>query len=212
MVKENQPLNIQEIKAFELFELLKSKDLLTAEHSLNVACLTKIFVRDFMRTEMDCNKAFIAGLLHDIGKVLLPDYVFENHVITTEEERNVIKQHPLYTKLILENKGFDNDIIKVAYLHHERADGSGYPSGLKVYEITPTTRILSIVDSFSAIMEDRPYREGQTLKKAVEILLDEKNLFDVSMLSCFIKNINRVAYAASLEMVFYKHQLLKKVD
>lgn len=209
---QNIALKKQELTAFGLFDLLKCKDLLTAEHSLNVACMTKILVRDFMRAEMGYNKAFIAGLLHDIGKVILPDYVFEDHVITTDEEMNVIKQHPVYTKLILENKGFDPDIIKAAYLHHERVDGSGYPSGLKAYDITPAARVLGIVDSFSAIIEDRPYREGQSLKRAVEILLDEKELFDVDVLSCFIKNINKVVHAASLEMIFYKHQLLKKVD
>jgi HD-GYP domain-containing protein (c-di-GMP phosphodiesterase class II) len=154
----------------------------------------------------------IAGLLHDIGKIILPDYVFEDHIITSEDEKDVIRQHPGYTKVILENKGFDPDIINAAYLHHERVDGSGYPSGLKAYEIPPTAKILSIVDSFSAITEDRPYREGQSLKRAVEILLDEKELFDVSMLSSFIKNINQVVHAASFEMVFYKHRLLKKVD
>lgn len=199
-------------KAFGLYDILKWRDSLTAEHSLNVACLTKILVCDYINADMGKDKAFIAGLLHDIGKIKMPDFVFRNYVLSSQEDKDIIRQHPIYTKAILENTGFDNEIITTAYQHHERFDGSGYPSGIKENDITPTARILSIVDSFSAITEDRPYREGQPIKRAVEILLEEKELFDVSMLTAFIKNINQVVHAAGQEMNWYKHALLKRVN
>lgn len=192
-------------KAFNLFEILANRDILTAQHSLNVACLTKTLAANFIKTELGKEKAFIAGLLHDIGKVKMPDFVFSNYVIDTQEEKEVIQQHPAYSKAILENMGFDADIVKASYQHHERFDGSGYPSGLKEFQITPAARLLSIVDSFSAILEDRPYRKGANVKNAVDILLQEKELFDVQMLSTFFKHINHIVSLSGIEVERYKN-------
>jgi len=157
-------------KAFKLFEILGNRDLLTAQHSLNVACITKVLVAHYIKTELGKEKAFIAGLLHDIGKVKMPDYVFSNYVIDDQEEKNIIMEHPAYSKAIIERLDFDQDIINAVFQHHERFDGSGYPSGLKEFQISPAARLLGIVDSFSAIQEDRPYRKGSNVKKTVDIL------------------------------------------
>ncbi len=192
-------------KAFALFELLAKKDILTAHHSLNVACLSKTIAAHYIKTELDKDKVFIAGLLHDIGKIKLPDFVFSNHVIVKPEEKAIIEMHPIYSKEILECAGFDTDIINAVFQHHERFNGSGYPSGLKGYDITPAARLLSIVDSFSAILEDRPYRKGANVNQAVDIILHDKNLFDVQMLSTFFKHINHVINLSSLEVEKYKN-------
>lgn len=192
-------------KAFALFELLAKKDILTAHHSLNVACLTKILATKYIKTELDKDKAFIAGLLHDVGKIKLPDFVFSNHVIVKPEERAIIEMHPVYSREILECSGFDADIIIAVSQHHERFNGSGYPSGLKGYEITPAARLLSIVDSFSAILEDRPYRKGVNVNQALDIILKDKNLYDVDMLTVFIKNINRIMSLSGIEFEKYNN-------
>lgn len=192
-------------KAFALFELLAKKDILTAHHSLNVACLSKTIAAHYIKTELNKDKVFIAGLLHDIGKIKLPDFVFSNHVIVKPEEKAIIEMHPIYSKEILECAGFDTDIINAVFQHHERFNGSGYPSGLKGYDITPAARLLSIVDSFSAILEDRPYRKGANVNQAVDIILHDKNLFDVDMLTVFFKNINRIMSLSGIEFERYNN-------
>lgn len=195
-------------KAFALFELLAKKDILTAHHSLNVACLSKTIAAHYIKTELNKDKVFIAGLLHDIGKIKLPDFVFSNHVIVKPEEKEAIMQHPKYSKMILEDFAFNPIIITAAYQHHERLDGSGYPSGLKELEIVPIARLLGIVDSFSAIMEDRPYRKGAEINKAIDILLKDQGLYDTDMLTIFIKNINQVLSYTRLELESYKRRFI----
>ena len=198
-------------KAFALFELLAKKDILTAHHSLNVACLTKVLAAEYINADIGKDTAFIAGLLHDIGKMKMPDYVFGNHIITGQEEKKTIMQHPHYSKKILEDFNFDPIIITAAYQHHERLDGSGYPSGIKELEIIPIARLLGIVDSFSAIMEDRPYRKGAETRKAIEILLRDQGLYDTDMLTVFIKNINQVLSYTRQEVESYKRRFIHGV-
>lgn len=196
-------------KAFMLFKVLGNKDGLTAQHSLNVACIMKTLVTHFIKTELGGEEAFIAGLLHDIGKLKMPSYVFKNHIITHEKEIKVIQQHPKYSKQILEGYSFDPLIVSAAYQHHERLDGSGYPSGLTAFEISSTARLLGIVDSFSAIKEDRLYRKGVESNKAIELLLEKQGIYDVDMLSIFIKNINHILICSKLEVDGYKRWVSK---
>lgn len=193
-----------ETKAFYLFDVLKKRDYLTAEHSLNVACIAKIAAASYIKVDLTSDKVFTAALLHDIGKIKMPDYIFKNHIISGPEERRIIMQHPVYTKTILENMDFDTDIIEAASQHHERVDGSGYPSGLKRTEISQTAKLLGIIDSFSAIMENRPYRKGKSLIIAIETLLKAKALYEANMLSKFIKNVNTIVSAADRELISFK--------
>ena len=194
----------KEAKTVNLLGALKNRDISTAEHSLNGACLNKTIADNFISIDLKKDKAFGSALLHDIGKIKMPDYVFSNHIIKSQDELKIIMQHPQFTKDILEKAGFDMDIIRAAYQHHERFDGSGYPSGLKKFQITPAARLLGIVDSFAALTEDRPYRKGVSIKKAVEILFKDKKLYDPQMLNMFLENVTLIAQITATEIQNYQ--------
>jgi putative nucleotidyltransferase with HDIG domain len=199
-------------KAFQLFELLSHRDILTAQHSINVACLMYILESYYINTGLGADNAFIAGLLHDIGKVKLPDYVFSNYVIDTQEDKNVIMQHPAYSKYLIVKTGFDTDIVNAVFQHHERFDGSGYPAGIQKNYITPAARSLAIADSFSALTEDRPYRAGISIESAVNILIRDRSLYDPKMLSVFLNNITHIKELVNVEYEKYKFKVTKNIN
>lgn len=176
-------------KAWDLFGLLMRRDLCTGEHSLHVACMAKK-MSSYVCGHFGEEKLFISGLLHDIGKIEFPDYLFGDHIVSEEEDYRIIKKHPLYSKKILSGCGFDNDIVRVAYEHHERFNGSGYPSGLKENQISFESRIIAILDSFSAIIKGRPYKEGiKDIDLALSILTEEPGQYDDSLLEIFKNNV-----------------------
>jgi putative nucleotidyltransferase with HDIG domain len=174
------------------------RDTKTGEHSLEVACMAR---------EMSClipntigkEKCFIAGLLHDTGKIKMPDFVFQNYIVKSAADWQIIREHPVHSKEILEKAGFDKEIINACYTHHEKMNGKGYPQRLKGKEIPLEGRMLAIIDSYSAISRDRPYRMGTDLKQAVNILIRDKDIYDLELLSIFIQNINKITTAAKIE-------------
>ncbi len=120
--------------------------------------------------EPECWQIRVAGYLHDVGKLAIPKEIIEKGGKLNEEEFNTLKSHPYHTFRTLENiKGLEV-INEWASFHHERLDGSGYPFCLKSKELSLGSRIVSIADVFTAIMEDRPYRPGMAPERALEVL------------------------------------------
>jgi PAS domain S-box-containing protein len=106
-------------------------------------------------------------LLHDIGKVGIPDAILNKPGALTDEEREVIKKHPVYAYQMLYPISYLRPALDIPYCHHEKWDGSGYPRGLKGEEIPLAARIFAIVDVFDALTSDRPYRAAWTVEKTV---------------------------------------------
>ena len=116
-------------------------------------------------------KALKAGaLLHDVGKLAVPDHILNKPGKLTEAEFEKMKIHTTVGGQILERVGFPYPVVPVVLYHHEQWDGRGYPEGLKGEEIPLTARILSVVDCFDSVREDRPYRRGMTREEACSML------------------------------------------
>jgi len=100
------------------------------------------------------------ALLHDVGKIAIPDSILLKPASLTAEERALIQMHPVYAYEMLSPIRFLNTAIDIPYCHHEKWDGSGYPRGLKGEEIPFAARIFSIIDVWDALVSDRPYRKA----------------------------------------------------
>ena len=121
--------------------------------------------------ENEVERIKLGALLHDIGKIGIPEHILRKPTMLTDEEWKIMKQHPTIgtDKVLLPNKSL-HDLIPIVKYHHEHIDGSGYPCGLKGDEIPISAKIVAIADSFHALISDRPYRKGLSVNKACEIL------------------------------------------
>ena len=144
----------------------------TAAHSQNVAKVAKCIALYTGFSEIESEKIFLAGLLHDIGKLAVPNEILIKPGALTENEFDIVKQHSYYSYYILQQvEGFE-EIAVWAGFHHETLDGNGYPFGLKAPEINLGSRIIATADIYCALLEDRPYRSGMTRNQIINIMND----------------------------------------
>ncbi len=151
-------------------QLLDLKDLNTGVHSTRLAEWAVRIGRD-LGLDDDCLRDLeAAAILHDIGKIGVPDAILRKPAKLTEEEYDVIKKHPEYGWAVLRAvPGFERVSLFVLH-HHEAFDGKGYPAGLRGDEIPIGSRIVSVMDSFDAMVSSRPYRKGMPLEEAIKRL------------------------------------------
>jgi HD-GYP domain-containing protein (c-di-GMP phosphodiesterase class II) len=151
-------------------QLLDLKDLNTGVHSTRLAEWAVRIGRD-LGLDDDCLRDLeVAAILHDIGKVGTPDSILKKPSRLTEEERRVIQKHPEYGWAVLRVvPGFERVSLFVLH-HHEAYDGTGYPAKLRGDESPIGARIVSVMDSFDAMVSSRPYRRGLPMDEAVKRL------------------------------------------
>ena len=143
--------------------------------------------------EMDLNKEVIeeirvAGTLHDIGKMYVPSEILTKPGRLTEPEFNMIKTHPEAGYDILKMIEFPWPVAPVVLQHHERIDGSGYPSGLSAKDIRPEARILAVADVVEAMSSHRPYRPARGIDKALEEVSQNRGiLYDPAVVDTCLK-------------------------
>ena len=155
-----------------LLERLKVFSPMTYEHSVNVSNLALLFGERLGLDVESIEKLKIAGLLHDIGKLKIPDSILHKPTKLTKEEYLVIKKHPLYGVNILIEADFKNkEILEIILYHHERQDGLGYPYGLTENLIPTLAQILSICDCFDAMYAQRCYKNADDLEKIKQELI-----------------------------------------
>jgi len=131
-------------------------------------------------------------LLHDIGKMGIPDRILLKPGALNEEEWKIMRQHPVMAYDLLSSIPYLKDSLEVPYAHHEHWDGSGYPRGLKGKEIPLSARIFTIVDVWDALSSDRPYRKGWDRLTVTKYLMDNKSvLFDPRLVDLFLEMINQ---------------------
>ncbi|HDZ62172.1 MAG TPA: HD domain-containing protein, partial [Nitrospirae bacterium] len=128
------------------------------------------------------------ALLHDIGKMGVPDSILLKPGPLTEEEWEIMKQHPVYAFEMLYNIEYLHPALEIPYYHHEKWDGTGYPKGLKGKDIPLSARIFAVVDVWEALASDRPYRPAWSRDKIREhIRLLAGNHFDPSVVEVFLR-------------------------
>lgn len=140
--------------------IVDAKSPFTAQHSLGVARLARLLGERLGVSRQNCDKLEIAGLLHDLGKLRVPDEILDKPGSLDDRERTIIHTHSFETYQILRHiKGFEEITLWAAY-HHEEPGGSGYPFHLKGEDLPLEARILRVADIFQAMAQDRPYRPG----------------------------------------------------
>jgi hypothetical protein len=158
--------------------LLEMRDPDTAIHSARVAAISRDIAVEMGLPADEQSRIHLAGLLHDVGKVGVPDEVLLKPGRLSDDERRAMERHArLSAEALAGIPGF-GDLARMVYAHHERIDGSGYPEGVTGDELPLGARILGVADTFEAITADRPYRVARSREAAIAILADEDHLFD----------------------------------
>jgi len=135
-------------------------------------------------------------LLHDVGKVGIPESILGKPGPLNKGEWEVVRRHPVLGAQLVEPMRFLGEAIEVIRCHHERFDGNGYPVGLKGKEIPVTARIFSVVDSFDAMTSDRPYRRALTLEHALDELRRGRGTqFDPEVVDIFLVLVERMPWS-----------------
>jgi putative nucleotidyltransferase with HDIG domain len=170
---------------------LKNQDEYTAEHSLNVCILSAAFARHLGHDEAEIRKIGLAGLLHDIGKAKIPIEILNKPGPLDDNERAVMRQHPnLGRSLLMTSASVEHYTIDVAYSHHERVDGTGYPRALQAHQIPYYAKLVAIVDTYDAITSSRAYDTGRASMAALEIIYNSRDShFDADLAVEFIRCI-----------------------
>jgi HD-GYP domain-containing protein (c-di-GMP phosphodiesterase class II) len=153
-----------------LHEIIDLRSSYTANHSTSVANFAMLLSKKFKFEEKMSERIYIAGLLHDLGKLSVPSEILNKTGSLTNEEYNIIKKHTYFTYRILETIPNFQIISNWASYHHEKLDGSGYPFGVGSNILDLGSRIISVSDVFSALTEDRPYRDRLSIKTSFNIL------------------------------------------
>lgn len=154
-----------------LASAIDAKDEYTKGHSTSVSRYSEALARALNLPEKDVERIKLGALLHDIGKIGIPENVLRKPSKLTDDEWEIMKQHPVIgaEKILRPNESL-HDLIPMVKYHHEHWDGTGYPEKLKGEEIPLTARIVSVADAYHALISDRPYRKGLSVEKACEIL------------------------------------------
>ncbi|MFN3995537.1 MAG: HD-GYP domain-containing protein [bacterium] len=187
-----------------IIDILEKKDRYTFDHSYRVALISYNIAKQLNLDPQEIDKIYKSALIHDIGKILIPDEIINKKTKLTNEEFEIIKLHVKELKNILNPiYEFIKEIVDIAELHHERLDGKGYPYGYKQSQIPLASRILAIADTFDALIIDRPYRPGYSFRKAISILNEDaqKNKLDQNLVNIFIKIIPQTEILESVKKV-----------
>jgi putative nucleotidyltransferase with HDIG domain len=168
-------------------QALDMRDKETEGHTQRVTILTERLARA-IGVEGDALINIIRGaLLHDIGKMAIPDGILLKPGKLTDDERALIQKHPQYAYDMLKRIDFLLPAIDIPYCHHEKWDGTGYPRGLKGEEIPFAARIFPVVDVWDALISDRPYRKGYPQAEVRErIKADSGQHFDPRVVEAFL--------------------------
>jgi diguanylate cyclase (GGDEF)-like protein/putative nucleotidyltransferase with HDIG domain len=187
-IEEIRALHLRTLEAFAI--AVDAKDQITHEHVHRVQVYAEGLAGILGLSEAEIDALRAGALLHDIGKIAVPDYILNKPGKLTAAEFDKMKIHTIVGAQILERINFPYPLVPVVRHHHERWDGKGYPDGLKGEEIPLTARILAVVDCFDAVREDRQYRKGLTREQAIELLKKDRGThFDPRVVDLFIEHL-----------------------
>lgn len=166
--KEKQRMYEQYI--FGLVDIVEKRDYYTAGHSKRVAKYAKIIAQELGYDKEQQNFIYLAAMLHDIGKIAIPDSIFLKPYKLNDDEYKMIQEHVTISYDMLKNIDVFSDIAEIIRNHHEHYDGKGYPRGLSKEELDVPSQILSLCDAFDAMTTSRIYKKKKSLNQALEEL------------------------------------------
>lgn len=170
-----------------MLNAISAKDHYTEEHSKRVAALCEYFGSYLNLSSADLENLRIAGLFHDIGKIGCPDSILVKEGKLTDAEYDTMKLHPVIGANIVGAAEYFKEVSKIMICHHERIDGKGYPYGLSGAQIPYLGKILTICDSFDAMMSKRPYKDIASIEFAIsEFEKCRGTQFDLELSNVFI--------------------------
>lgn len=172
--------------------IIDKKSSFTLRHSRGLADKVETMGRYYGKDEIEILKLKIAANLHDLGKLAISNNIIDKEAKLDEEELYLVRQHTYYSRISLSSLiGFE-DITEWACNHHEKLDGSGYPFGLKAEDLDFNSRLMTCLDIYQALMEERPYRKGLSHERSIAILedmvkeelIDKKIVEDIDNVYC----------------------------
>lgn len=178
------------IHIFDMLHNLRQYDDLTYTHGLNVALICNVLASWLKFAPEEIELATQCGLLHDIGKLKIPEHIIKKPDRLTDQEYDIIKKHPIEGYKILKRCNVNHHIMNAALMHHERCDGKGYPIGLPAEKISKYAKIVSIADVYDAMTAARVYRGPLCPFKVIEIFEHEGfQKYDTQYILTFLENI-----------------------
>lgn len=169
-----------------LVNALDARDPYSGGHSVAVAVYSRDLALEIGLDSHQCQRIYLAGLLHDIGKIAVPDAILRKPAALTAEEFDEIRLHPSIGEQILLPSIHLEDVLEGVRNHHERIDGKGYPDRLKDTEIPLQARIIAVADAYNAMTSDRPYRDAMHPELAQRILIQNQGMqHDAFLVSAF---------------------------
>ena len=169
---------------------LKVSDEYTFKHSVDVAAGSIILAKYLGLGADNIRDIGTAGVLHDIGKIMIPNEILNKNGKLTDKEFAVIKNHPVYGyQMLSKNQSIAEPIRRAVLFHHEKFCGGGYPSGLKGNEIPLYARVLSVIDVFDALVTERPYHKAYSVADTLEVMYTMYAQFDAEVFQAFLKSL-----------------------
>lgn len=204
VVTKNTPINADKLlektasifskadgtNVFDLLHNMREYDDSTYVHSLNVSLICSVLAKWMDFSKEDSDTLILAGMLHDLGKLTIPDSIIKKPGRLTNEEYSIIKTHSAKGYEILENQKLPEAVKYAALMHHERCDGTGYPSGLSYNKINRFARLISIADVYDAMTSARVYR-GPISPFSVVDIFEKEGLqkYDPEYILVFLEHI-----------------------
>jgi len=171
---------------------LELRDIYTQGHTLRVTDLSLRLAHVFEFSGQQFKNMYRGGLLHDIGKMGIPDAVLLKREVLTTDEKKIIEMHPVLAYELLSPIAFLREALEIPYCHHEKWNGKGYPRGLMGDEIPLAARLFSVADVYDALTSDRPYRASWPKPKVIDYLLEERNKsFEAKVVDQFVEMVGR---------------------
>ena len=169
---------------------LKTSDEYTFKHSVDVATISMILAKQMKLPDNEIHDIGVSGLLHDIGKTMIPNEILNKPGRLTDDEFNIMKKHSVYGyNMLKDRKDLNNSILMGVLQHHERIDGTGYPLGFDAPKICQFAKILSVADVYDALVTKRPYKDALSQRDAVEMLMSMTNQLDIGVMRAFMSSM-----------------------
>ncbi len=197
LATESERMHTRIIKS--LIMSLEARDPYTKGHSISVAILSQRIAE--VMGHPDPGRVYLAGLLHDVGKIGIPDNILMKPAPLTSAEWKVMKSHPIVGASILKPIKLYSDVVSAVLTHHENFDGSGYPYGVAGDDIPHISRILRVADSFDAITTTRAHRPSRSADDAViDITEGQGTLYDPDTVDSFVEIIQQPGVTSELSL------------